>query len=374
MTHGLETNRLRARSIRTRLDLGGLASGRERLERSWAAATLLTPTAQAPFRAALAARRHRRRLDDLPLRFARTATPDRDRRAQPATPIWRSTDPGHSGCGLCSPAPPGNVGDPQVRPPRNDRRLGRPTPIPASDVATILLTLRCRLRRPRTGTTGERTIPAADFFTGPFGDGTRPAGAAHRDPRPKVEGGRYLKHVRRQQDWATGGRRRCARERRRARRVRRGWGADADPALAPWSMAVAGGATPSDAAAHAARGHARALSDVAGSAAEYRAHLARVLTYARTLELGESDDLRDLLAWGEASRPGWLPTCARQPGAEVQWLDRPAVRRARARRGDRGLPARDVCPERERGGGGRSVPAPRCSLPALAREAVYTAT
>ena len=53
------------------------------------------------------------------------------------------------------------------------------------------------------GPDGERTIAAGDFFTGPFETALGPQELLTEIRVPKVEGGRYLKHVRRQQDWAT---------------------------------------------------------------------------------------------------------------------------------------------------------------------------
>jgi carbon-monoxide dehydrogenase medium subunit len=91
---------------------------------------------------------------------------------------------------------------------------------------------------------------------------------------PRVDGGRYLKHVRRAQDWATVA----------VAAVRLNGGVNVGLAAMGGTplraraveQAVAGGASPADAAAHAAEG-AEPPSDFAGSA-EYRAHLAQVLT------------------------------------------------------------------------------------------------
>ncbi len=92
---------------------------------------------------------------------------------------------------------------------------------------------------------------------------------------PKVDGGVYLKHVRRAQDWATVG--------VAAARVNGGVniglaGMGATPLRAgAVEQALAGGSSPADAAAHAAAEGAEPATDVSGSA-EYRAHLAQVLT------------------------------------------------------------------------------------------------
>ena len=165
----------------------------------------------------------------------------------------------------------GNVGDPQVR---HRGTIGGSIAHsdPASDVATILLTLDADFVA--RGPDGERTIPAADFFTGPFETALGPQELLTKIVVPKVEGGRYLKHVRRQQDWATV----AVAAARLNGDVHVGLAAMGPTPIRARAVeqAVAGGATPADAAAHAAEG-TEPPSDVAGSA-EYRAHLARVLT------------------------------------------------------------------------------------------------
>ena len=174
------------------------------------------------------------------------------------------------GCGLLA-RTAGNVGDPQVR---HRGTIGGSVAHsdPASDVATILLTLDADFVA--RGPDGERTIPAADFFTGPFETALGPQELLTEIGVPKVEGGRYLKHVRRQQDWATV----AVAAARLNGDVHVGLAAMGPTPIRARAVeqAVAGGATPADAAAHAAEG-TEPPSDVAGSA-EYRAHLARVLT------------------------------------------------------------------------------------------------
>jgi carbon-monoxide dehydrogenase medium subunit len=174
------------------------------------------------------------------------------------------------GCGLLA-RTAGNVGDPQVR---HRGTIGGSVAHsdPASDVATILLTLDSDFVA--RGPDGERTIPAADFFTGPFETALGPQELLTEIRVPKVEGGRYLKHVRRQQDWATV----AVAAARVNGDVHVGLAAMGPTPIRARAVeqAVAGGATPADAAAHAAEG-TEPPSDVAGSA-EYRAHLARVLT------------------------------------------------------------------------------------------------
>jgi len=174
------------------------------------------------------------------------------------------------GCGLLA-RTAGNVGDPQVR---HRGTIGGSVAHsdPASDVATILLTLDADFVA--RGPDGERTIPAADFFTGPFETALAPQELLTEIRVPKVEGGRYLKHVRRQQDWATV----AVAAARLNGDVHVGLAAMGPTPIRAGAVeqAVAGGAAPADAAAHAAEG-TEPPSDVAGSA-EYRAHLARVLT------------------------------------------------------------------------------------------------
>jgi carbon-monoxide dehydrogenase medium subunit len=174
------------------------------------------------------------------------------------------------GCGLLA-RTAGNVGDPQVR---HRGTIGGSVAHsdPASDVATILLTLDADFVA--RGPDGERTIPAADFFTGPFETALAPQELLTEIVVPKVEVGRYLKHVRRQQDWATV----AVAAARLNGDVHVGLAAMGPTPIRARAVeqAVAGGAAPADAAAHAAEG-TEPPSDVAGSA-EYRAHLARVLT------------------------------------------------------------------------------------------------
>jgi aerobic carbon-monoxide dehydrogenase medium subunit len=169
------------------------------------------------------------------------------------------------------------IGDPQVR---HRGTIGGSVAHgdPASDLGTIVLTLDAELVA--LGPDGERTIPAAEFFAGPF-----ETALAHREVLteirvPRIERGVYLKHVRRAQDWATVG-------------VAAAAAADGSVRVGLVSMgptplrargveqALAGGASPADAAAHAAEG-TEPPSDVAGGG-EYRAHLAEVLV-RRALE------------------------------------------------------------------------------------------
>jgi carbon-monoxide dehydrogenase medium subunit len=174
------------------------------------------------------------------------------------------------GCGLLA-RTAGNVGDPQVR---HRGTIGGSVAHadPASDLGTVLLTLDADFVA--RGPDGERSIAASDFFVGPFESALGPQELLTEIRVPKVEGGRYLKHVRRQQDWATV----AVAAVRLNGDVHVGLaGMGATPLRArAVEQAVAGGASPADAAVHAAEG-TEPPSDVSASS-EYRAHLAQVLT------------------------------------------------------------------------------------------------
>jgi len=163
------------------------------------------------------------------------------------------------------------VGDPQVR---HRGTIGGSVAHadPASDLPAVMLTLDADLVA--RGPDGERTIPAAEFFTGPFENALRPQELLTELRVPKSDGGVYLKHVRRAQDWATVA--------VAAARVDGGVhiglaGMGPTPLRARAAeQALADGAPAAEAAARAAE-EADPPSDVSGSA-EYRAHLAKVLT------------------------------------------------------------------------------------------------
>ncbi len=174
------------------------------------------------------------------------------------------------GCGLVS-RTAGHVGDPQVR---HRGTIGGSVAHgdPASDLGTILLMLDADFVA--RGPEGERVIPGTGFFTGPFESALGPQELLMEIRVPKVEGGAYVKHVRRAQDWATVA--------VAAARVNGGTNV-ALAGMGPTPLragavehALAGGASLTDAAGHAADGTEPA-SDVSGSS-EYRSHLARVLT------------------------------------------------------------------------------------------------
>ena len=168
------------------------------------------------------------------------------------------------------------IGDPQVR---HRGTIGGSVAHadPASDLGAVVLALDAELVA--RGPDGERTIPAAEFFTGPFTNALAPQELLTEIRVPGVDRGVYLKHQRSSRDWATVG---VA-------------AADVDgrvqvglASMGPTSLrasvveeALVNGASAADAAARAAEG-TDPPSDVSASS-EYRAHLARVLV-RRALE------------------------------------------------------------------------------------------
>lgn len=168
------------------------------------------------------------------------------------------------------------VGDPQVR---HRGTIGGSVAHgdPASDLGTILLTLDASLVA--QGPEGERPIPAAEFFTGPFETSLGQRDVLTEILVPKVERGVYVKHVRRAADWATVGVA-AAEVDGRVQVGLTNMGSTPLRARAV-EQALADGASAADAAQHAADG-TRPPSDFAASG-EYRAHLARVLV-RRALE------------------------------------------------------------------------------------------
>jgi carbon-monoxide dehydrogenase medium subunit len=168
------------------------------------------------------------------------------------------------------------IGDPQVR---HRGTIGGSVAHadPASDLGTLMLTLDAELVAHRPD--GERTIPAGAFFLGPFTSALDPREVLIELRIPAVSEGVYIKHVRRAQDWALVGVA-AARVDGATRVGLTSMGATPLRAAAV-EEAVAQGASPADAAAHATEGTEPA-SDAQGSAA-YRAHLAEVLV-RRALE------------------------------------------------------------------------------------------
>jgi carbon-monoxide dehydrogenase medium subunit len=162
------------------------------------------------------------------------------------------------------------IGDPQVR---HRGTIGGSVAHgdPASDLTTVLLTLDADFVA--RGTDGERTIPAAEFFTGPFDTALARQEILTEIRIPKVAAGTYLKHVRRTQDWATV----AVAAARVDGRMQIGLTSMGPTPLRAWGVeeALAGGASAAEAAARTADG-TEPPSDVSASG-EYRAHLAQVL-------------------------------------------------------------------------------------------------
>jgi carbon-monoxide dehydrogenase medium subunit len=178
----------------------------------------------------------------------------------------------------------GQIGDPQVR---HRGTIGGTLSHgdPASDLPAVALALGAELVA--RGKTGERVIPATDFFTGVFQTALQPDEVLVETRVPKLAastGWAYLKAHRRALDWATVG---------VAALVHRDNGSAAGASIALVNMggtplraraaedALGGGASLADAAALVTEG-TEPPSDHAGSS-EYRAHLAQVMT-RRALE------------------------------------------------------------------------------------------
>jgi carbon-monoxide dehydrogenase medium subunit len=170
----------------------------------------------------------------------------------------------------------GLVGDPQVR---HRGTIGGSVAHgdPASDLPTVLLALDAELVVQGAG--GERTIAAADFFTGFLETALGPQEVLTEIRVPKAPGGwSYLKFNRRAQDWATVG----------VAVVSNGNTRVALTSMGPTPLrargieeALAAGDDAAAAAKRAAEGTSPP-SDPNGSS-EYREHLARVLV-RRALE------------------------------------------------------------------------------------------
>lgn len=169
----------------------------------------------------------------------------------------------------------GRIGDPQVR---HRGTIGGSLAHgdPASDLPTVILALDGELVA--RGPAGDRTIAAAEFFTGVFQTALAPDEMLVEIRVPKLgsAGWSYTKMNRRAQDWATVA----------VAAVTRPNGAPTTIALTNMGAtplrasgsedALAGGSSIEDAAALAAEG-TEPSSDHAASA-EFRRHLARVLT------------------------------------------------------------------------------------------------
>jgi carbon-monoxide dehydrogenase medium subunit len=182
----------------------------------------------------------------------------------------------------------GLIGDPQVR---HRGTIGGSIvhADPAGDMPAVMLALGADLVV--TGSGGGRTIPAAEFFTGVFETAVGQGELLTEIRVPKLSGltgWAYQKYHRRAQDWATVG---------VAVLVHRANGSPPGASVALAAMggtplrakavedAIAGGASPAEAAAHADEG-TEPSSDTAASA-EFRRHLARVLTQRALVEAME---------------------------------------------------------------------------------------
>ena len=168
------------------------------------------------------------------------------------------------------------IGDPQVR---HRGTIGGSVAHgdPASDLGTVLLTLDADFVVRGPG--GDRSIPAAEFFIGPFDVALERTEVLTEVRVPKAAG-TYLKHVRRAHDWATVG----VAAARVDGRVQVGLTSMGPTPLRATGVesALAGGASPADAATRSADG-TEPPTDASGTG-EYRAHLAQVLV-RRALEL-----------------------------------------------------------------------------------------
>jgi aerobic carbon-monoxide dehydrogenase medium subunit len=162
----------------------------------------------------------------------------------------------------------GEVGDPQVR---HRGTIGGSVAHadPASDLPAVLLALDATLVA--RGTDGSREIPIGEFFQSLFETVLEPGELLTeiRVPKPAATGWSFQKFTQRAIDWAIVG-----------AVVQGGNVALVNMAGTPLraagvEAALVGGASPTEAAAHAAEGTS-AASDIRASR-EYREHLARVL-------------------------------------------------------------------------------------------------
>ncbi|HEV2450787.1 MAG TPA: xanthine dehydrogenase family protein subunit M [Streptosporangiaceae bacterium] len=167
----------------------------------------------------------------------------------------------------------GRVGDPQVRH-RGTIGGSLAHADPASDLPAVLLALDATLVA--IGPRGSREIAAADFFTGTFETALEPGEllTGIRVPRPASPGWSFQKFTKRAIDWAIVG---VAVQGGSVALVNMG---EIPLRAAATERALAGGASPREAAALAAEG-TRPVADINASR-DYRQHLARVLT-ARAL-------------------------------------------------------------------------------------------
>jgi aerobic carbon-monoxide dehydrogenase medium subunit len=163
----------------------------------------------------------------------------------------------------------GQVGDPQIR---HRGTIGGSVAHadPASDLPAVLLALNTTVVA--RGTDGAREIPIGEFFQGLFETALEPGELLTeiRVPKPaNAAAWSFQKFTQRAIDWAIVG---CAVQDGQVALVNMG----ATPLRATAvEAALAGGATPADAAEHAAEG-TNAADDIRANRA-YREHLARVL-------------------------------------------------------------------------------------------------
>ena len=163
----------------------------------------------------------------------------------------------------------GHVGDPQVRH-RGTVGGSLAHGDPASDLPAVMLALDATLVV--TGQAGDREVPAGEFFAGLFETALDPAEllTAIRIAKPADRGWAFQKFTKRAIDWAIVG---VAVQGGRVALVNMGPTPLRATAV---EEALASGAAPHEAAAHAGDGTDPA-SDINADAA-YRQHLARVLT------------------------------------------------------------------------------------------------
>ena len=171
----------------------------------------------------------------------------------------------------------GLIGDPQVR---HRGTIGGSLAHgdPASDMPAVMLALDAELVI--RGSAGERTVPAAEFFTGVFQTAIGPGEMLVEVRVPKLGdrvGWSYVKMSRRAQDWATVAVAAVVERNGSIGKTAIGLtNMGATPLRAKAAEdAIAGGASPADAASSIAEG-TDPPSDLAASA-EFRRHLAQVL-------------------------------------------------------------------------------------------------
>jgi aerobic carbon-monoxide dehydrogenase medium subunit len=162
----------------------------------------------------------------------------------------------------------GQVGDPQIR---HRGTIGGSVvhADPASDLPAVLLALDATLVA--RGADGSREIPIGEFFQGLFETVLEPDELLTeiRVPKPASGAWSFQKFTQRAIDWAIVG---CAVQDGHVALVNMG---GTPLRAAATEAALAGGASPADAAAHAAEG-TNAADDIRATRA-YREHLARVL-------------------------------------------------------------------------------------------------